>query len=508
MRLQATQYRPAELAFAGPRVAPAPDRDPLVVEFAHEGDGGSLRVPGFWDGRDRYRVRFAAPDAGRWTWRTHSLLDELEGRTGTLDVSPAPEAERGPVRVSGGFHFAHADGTPFRPVGATIYNWLHQPDELQRQSVDAIAEAGFTKLRFMVFPQAGDHVEHHPTLLPFKRSPDGRWDPARPVPEFFERLDRSVELLASRKIQAEPLLLSTYDGGHYGLDTLTEEEDATYLRYVVARLAAHPGLWWSLANEYDILAETRPDDRWTRAGQLVAACDPYGHPRSIHNWLRLYDHNQAWVTHASVQLGQATEDFGRASLLRDAYRKPVILDEICYEGDLALRWGNLTAEELVHRFWIATVSGCYASHGESFLLDDGSLHIVSGGAFRGESPPRLGFLRRNLDEVPAPGLDPIDPWWDDAFVAGIPGRHYLQYLGRSAPAAWTFRLPQGHRGDRLRPGQRYAVDVIDTWDMTVTPVDRLFELAEVRRNDATATDPSPIALPAGRPLALRIRRLD
>ena len=111
-------------------------------------------------------------------------------------------------------------------------------------------------------------------------------------------------------------------------------------------------------------------------------------------------------------------------------------------------------------------------------------------------------------DQPAPGLEPVDPWWDDTFVAGIPTRHYLQYLGRSSPGAWTFRIPQGHRGDRLRPGQRYAVDIIDTWDMTVTPVDRVFELADVRRNDATATDPSPIALPSGRPLVLRIRRLD
>lgn len=500
-------HRPAELAFAAPPVPPAPDRDPLVVDFTHEGDGGHLRVPGFWDGRDRYRVRFSAPVAGRWNWRTHSDLPALHGHAGVVDVGAAPEGEHGPVRVAGGFHFAHADGTPFRPVGATVYNWLHQPEDLHRQTVEVIADAGFTKLRFMVFPQAGDHVEHHPELLPFEHGPGG-WDPARPVPEFFERLDSSVELLGSRGIQAEVLLLSTYDGGHFGLDTLTEEQDATYLRYVVARLAAHPGVWWSLANEYDILAAARPDDRWTRAGNLVAASDPYGHPRSIHNWLRLYDHNQSWVTHASVQIGQAAQDFGRASLLRDAYSKPVVLDEICYEGDLDLRWGNLAAEELVHRFWIATVSGCYASHGESFLLDDGSLHIVRGGPFHGESPSRLGFLRRILDEVPTPGLDPIDPWWDDTFVAGIPTRHYLQYLGRSAPDAWTFRLPQGHRGDRLAPGQRYEVDIIDTWDMTVTTVEREFELAEVRRNEATAGDGEPVALPPGRPIALRIRRLD
>ena len=137
MRMEATRYGPAELAFAGPPGAPAPDRDPLVVEFTHEGDGASLRVPGFWDGRDRHRVRFSAPAEGRWTWRVLSDLPEIDGITGVVDVGPAPAGERGSVGVAGGFHFAHADGTPFRPVGATIYNWLHQPPDLYRQSVDA-----------------------------------------------------------------------------------------------------------------------------------------------------------------------------------------------------------------------------------------------------------------------------------------------------------------------------------------------------------------------------------
>lgn len=496
-------YAMLEIALRGPDEPIPADRAPFWADFKHE-SGAAKRVPGFWDGGNRYLARFAPEREGRWTWTTYSEAVELAGTTGTVTVAPPGQAGHGPVRVAGIFHFAHADGTPYRPVGATVYNWLHQPPERFAATVDSLAEAGFNKLRFMVFPQAGGYVDHFPELLPFERGADHRYDVTRPVVAFFQRLDAAVDLLRSKDMQADVLIYSAYDNGRFALDGLSEPEDATYLRYLVARLSAYSNVWWSLCNEFDLL--DRPAGRWDAAGELLAATDPHEHLRSIHNWVRLYDYNQPWVTHASLQQGQATEDFGRASLFRDAYRKPVVLDEIRYEGDVPERWGRLTAQELVHQFWIATVSGCYASHGESFMLDDGSLHIVEGGQLQGKSPERLGFLRRLLDDVDGEGLDPIDNWWDTAFVAGIPRRLYFQYLGRDAPASWPFRLPNTALGPQLEVGDRFEVDVIDTWNMTVKPVGRTFELTDVERNDAFAKDAEPVPLPEGEALALRIRR--
>lgn len=494
-----------ELAFTGPFI-PA-TRTPLTVTFTHDG-GTVVEVPGFWDGDDRYLARFAPELTGRWTWACHSDEPALDGATDGLDVGRARPGEHGPVRVAGTFHFAHVDGTPFRPVGTTAYNWFHQEEPLYTETLDAISGAGFNKFRFMVFPQAGGYVEHFPDLLPFERGAHGRWDVARPVVEFFRRLDRAVLDLHERGIQADICIFNAYDNGRFDLDTLTEDEDACYLRYLVARLSAYPNVWWSLCNEFDILGDTRPDERWTRAGELLAAVDPHDHLRSIHNMRRLYDNSRAWVTHASLQIGQATEDFGRAGLLRDAYRKPVVLDEIKYEGDVPERWGRLDAAQLVHQFWVATASGCYASHGESFLRPDGSLHMVAGGRLLGESPARLGFLHRILEEIDGVGLDPIDNWWDDAFVVGIPGEVYLQYLGKGSPREWRFRLPRGYGSDDPAAGQEYRVDVIDTWDMTVIPVPGTFVVDRVEKNDAFADGAPAVWLPVGRPLALRIRRAD
>ncbi|MET0734643.1 MAG: DUF5060 domain-containing protein, partial [Microbacterium sp.] len=418
-------FRPVELAFAGPAHPIPADLVPLRARFRHEG-GFEKVVPGFWDGDDRYLVRFTPEVEGAWTWTTESEAVELDGGSGSFAVQGADG--HGPVRVASVFHFAHADGTPFRPVGATAYNWLHQDEPLFGETPGVLAAAGFDKLRFMVFPQAGGHIEHFPELLPFEKTVEGAWDVTRPVIPFFRRLDEAVELLGEHGIQADVLIFNSYDGGRFGLDALTEEQDAVYLRYLVARLSAYPHVWWSLCNEFDILTD-RPAARWDRMGELLAAEDPHDHLRSIHNWMELHDHNQPWVTHASIQNESAVVDYGRASLYRDAYRKPIVLDEIKYEGDIPDRWGHLTGRELVHRFWVATVAGTYASHGESFTLPNGSLHMVQGGPLQGESPTRLGFLRRVLDEIDAPGLDPIDKWDDPAYVAGWPRRVYLQYLG-------------------------------------------------------------------------------
>src|SRR6202040_2381834 len=141
-------------------------------------------------------------------------------------------------------------------------------------------------------------------------------------------------------------------------------------------------VWWSLANEYGQVKD-RTDADWDHFFQLIAAEDPYGHLRSIHNAAKFYDHNKAWVTHASIQNGSAVADFGRAILYRDVYRKPVIFDEAKYEGDVDKRWGNLSAEEMVHRFWQGTIAGTYVGHGETYRDPHDILWWSKGGALHG-----------------------------------------------------------------------------------------------------------------------------
>jgi hypothetical protein len=183
--------------------------------------------------------------------------------------------------------------------------------------------------------------------------------------------------------------------------------------------------------------------------------------------------------------------------------KPVIFDEVRYEGNSTKRWGDLTGEELVERFWWGTVGGTYVGHSETFDPNRNPDYswLGQGGKLVGTSPPRLAFLRKIMEEGPAPGIDLIDPWWENP-IAGKPFEYYLQYFGTERPTEWPVILP-GRPND---PRNSYRADIIDSWNMTITPVEGLFQMAV--RDDYSFQDPRrpTLALPGKPWMAVRLRK--
>lgn len=161
-------------------------------------------------------------------------------------------------------------------------------------------------------------------------------------------------------MQVDLILFRPYDKGQWGFDTTDDATNQRFIRYMVARFAAYQNIWWSLANENSYIKHLTDAD-FDRYFQLVQKYDPYGHLRSIHNADRIYDYNKPWVTHVSLQYYNAVKIFGVSPLLRDIYRKPIVHDEINYEGNSASRWGQLSGVELTRRFWIALTGGAYAT---------------------------------------------------------------------------------------------------------------------------------------------------
>jgi len=459
----------------------------------------SKKVWGFYDGDGVYRIRFMPPAKGKWRYVTTSNVKELHGIEGEFEVvSPSP-GNHGPVHVTNVFHFAYADGTPFRPLGTTVYAWIHQSLELQERTLKTLANSPFNKLRFCVFPKWYDWNRTEPLMYPFEGT-RGNFDKTRFNVKFFQLLDRRIQDLMKLGIEADVILFHPYDEGHWGFDRMTRSEDERYLRYVIARLGAFRNVWWSLANEYDFM-ECKSEEDWYHIGEFVSKTDPFDHLLSIHNGYKLFNHTLPWITHASIQNGAAVENPNSAVLYRDAYRKPVIYDEIKYEGDIPRRWGNLSAEELVFRFWNATIAGCYATHGETYLSPDEILWWSKGGELKGQSPARLAFLRQVLESAPPNGIEPIDKWQNPEYGGKAPD-FYLVYFGKATPKEWEFRLPKR----ALESGMTFKVEILDTWNMTVTPVDDLFVVEKSGLYFFADKDGKKVQLP-GRPyIALRITR--
>lgn len=472
---QAAQNALIEIVIHGPSHGnPFVDVD-LRARFAKEDT--EVLIGGFYDGDGRYLLRFLPAEAGEWTFVTESNARSLDGIAGHVDV--APSDERGAVHVVDDFHFAYADGSTYVPVGTTAYAWTHQPAELQEATLRALAEAPFTKIRMGLFPKDFLYNANDPERYVFPRGEDAAWDTTRFDVEYFRHLESRIAQLDALGIQADLILFHPYD--RWGFANLGRAADDRYVSYVVRRLAAFPNVWWSLANEYDLLLDKTLED-WDRIGRLIRDNDPVGHPISIHNWVELWDYCSDWATHASIQRGDDLTSQVRA--WRRRWRKPIVVDELGYEGDLDQGWGFLTGEEELQRMWETTMGGGYATHGETFVVEDDEIFWAKGGTLRGETPARLSFLRRILSDSPTGRFDPL-PSDFDAATAGVADEYLLTYFGRGRPRVRNVIVPEGMTAE---------IDIIDTWNMTIDTL------------PGTHRGTVRVDLPARPYVAIRIRR--
>jgi hypothetical protein len=339
-----------------------------------------------------------------------------------------------------------------------------------------------------VFPKHYTFNANEPVIYPFESTGPTltEWDFSRFNPAFFQHLEQRIGHLRELGIEADLILFHPYD--RWGFSTMTRDDNERYLRYVIARLAAYRNVWWSLANEYDLMFNTIPMKDWDWLFQLIQTHDPYQHLRSIHNWqwdnTTLYDHGKPWVTHCSIQHGH----MDLVLKWRGAYHKPVVVDEAGYEGDVSYGWGNLTPQELVRRFWDGTVRGGYVGHGETYLNEQHVLWWSKGGELKGESPARIAFLRQILEDASIAGLNPVGEITNTYIVSGGQSeRYYLTYFGYHQPSEITFSLPVG---------QQYQAEIIDTWLMTISPINH------------PVKDQSTIKLPGKPYIAVRLNRME
>ena len=472
----------------------------LAAQFTHA--DRTVTVAGFYDGDGIYRVRFMPDTQGAWRYRTQSNSAALNDAEGTFTCVAPAETNHGPVRVVDAYHFAYADGTPYHPVGTTCYVWNLQGDELEEQTLATLRRAPFNKLRFCVFPKRYRFNENEPPSYPFPGEvrregepppfalgpqtapPPDYWDFSRFNPAYFQHLEQRIGDLQALGIEADLILFHPYDTGAWGFDRMPPEVNRRYLKYIVARLAAFRNLWWSFANEYELLFDHTMAD-WDDYFQLVQEADPYGHPRSIHQIVRMYDHTKPWVTHCSIQ----HQDVAQITNWLRQYGKPVVIDECGYEGDISMTWGDLSPQEMVLRFWLGFADGGYVGHGETYWNAEEQLWWSKGGVLRGESIPRIAWLRQVIEQVPGAGLVPLSPTrfsalnsMDEATAlfsaadraAAIIGEHpfnliagahsgtdyYLLYFGTHQPRFREFNLPEG----------AFRIAILDTWNMTITQV--------------------------------------
>jgi hypothetical protein len=328
-------------------------------------------------------------------------------------------------------------------MGTTALGWHLQGEKRRAQTLAALESSPFDRVRMAAFATRCT----------------------------LDSLEERVGELAEIGVTAELVLFHPSDG----VGDLDAAE--RYVAEVVPRLAAHPNVWWSLAADparFPFLSE----HDWVRLAALVAEHDPGHHPLSITVeagspllWRRGF-------THGSVHAGSPRD----AWMATRDHHLPVLMDMCGYEGDADDPWLSLTPEEVVGMAWDGAARRRPVTHGESYADDEGLTWSADGGLLTGAAVPRLALLRRIVAETPAAARHHDH----DAPRLVAEGAYYLEFCGEHRFPQREYDVPEG----------RYEVEVIDTWEMTVTPLG-------VREGGGVIEVP----LPGTTGQAVRIRRL-
>ena len=477
----------------------------------------SIVVPGFYDGENNFKIRFMPVETGIWNFTSSSNIPELNNKKGSFECVKATGNNRGIVKVSETYNFKYADGKQFYPFGTTAYAWIHMSEKLQEITLNTLKHSGFNKVRMCVFPKNYDLVKTEPVFYPFvikeiKKDSNGNtikvWDFNRFNPAFFQHLEKRIDDLKQLDIEADLILFHPYDNGRWGFDSMPMNVNIRYIKYLLARIASFRNVWWSVANEWNyVKSKTHAD--WDTLSKTVAESDPYHHLCSIHgSTAHYFEYWKSWFTHASIQDEAPVMHFGAAAILRNAYHKPVIYDEVGYEGNLKQRWGRYSPEEMTYLVWMGVIAGTYVTHGETYMVhgEKDTIFWADGGELRGKSWKRIAFLRKIMEEGPGP-LQIADISRDNHTATAGDG-YYIIYFGKEMNDSWLFNLPYKN-ADYKSPqeGTPYKVEIIDTWDMRIKEYPQIFVVTKEIDYRVYDKNFGKVRLPLKPYIALRITKV-
>ncbi len=472
----------------------------LVGEFVSPSRKTNV-IDGFYDGDETWRLRFAPDEEGEWAYLLRGEGVEILER-GKLRCA-APRGH-GLIRIhpENPYAFAHADGTPFFPMGDTCYGLFDDspitPD-LREEYLKTRRAQRFNFVRMTV-----GHSEARATT----NSAYWAWggSPQKPDldrfnPAFFRAFDELMRQLRANGMNVELILLNFYRRPFTDTNAWTPARERLWLRYVVSRYGAFDNVFlWTIANEY----ETHPDGKyrldfpgdvnWAKAtARFIKENDPYRHLVTVHPVIsasirgasprdpfdppwrigEFFGEEDALGV-LSQQTGQSgagtawdeslqcwTGDSATlaASLRADRhFRKPVLNTESGYEF---LR-GHPTEKKQVHHSdkvrrsaWRIVCAGGYFAagfhgtigHSDVWNRIDAPNHYSFIPKDEGAAA-QLGFLHDYFTALPFWRMEPFESVTGDALALAEPGKVYVAYLPHggavsldlaAAPGSFTAR---------------------------------------------------------------------
>lgn len=490
------QYEVSEWSYRSSTPYPDPFNDIELDVLVSGPAGGTWRVPAYWAGGSDWRVRFAPPAPGEYTFR--SLCSDvanadLHDQMGRLTARPysgsSPLLQHGALGVSPDRRFfQYADGTPFFWLGDTWWMGLCQrldwPASFQSLTADRVAK-GYSVIQIVAGPPADmdsfDERGMNEGGFPWES------EYARINPAYFDMADLRITWLVRSGLM--PCILACW--GYY-LPVMGEHKMKQHWRYLVARWGAYPVIW-CLAGEaamaYYLAADHASGDNaaqiagWTEIGRYVREIDPFHRLITIHPTQvgrdqvtddRVLDFNMLQTGHGGLGSVPNTITMLTREQVREP-RMPVLVGEVSYEGFM-----HGTGDETQRLgFWAAMLNGAaghtYGANGIWQVNLPGAPFGPSPlGATWGNRPwneaaqlpgsAQLGVGKRLLERYDWQTFQPHPEWVDPCgspqryelpFAAGNERVRIIYFFGPNAPWGPRFTV------QRLDPAARYKAFFYD-----------------------------------------------
>ena len=369
-------------------IAQNPVDDPLntrTFDVTFTNGHVTIKMPGFWDGDNVWRVRFALPSEGTWTYTTEfsdTTDSGVHDKTGKITVEEylgdLDIYKHGFVKTQANTrYFMYADGTPFFYLGDTHWTMLREEfdsagaraDGIETDShfkyiVDKRVEQGFTvyqsepigaKFDLTNGLDASDIKGFKDADKYFKYIADKGLVHANS--QFFFTSEMSQ--LVAGKSQAEYQAI---------LDTLT--------RYWIARFGAYPVMYTvaqEIDNDYYSGMNITP---WKYVCESLYRQDPYKNPISAHQEAAEHEINNSKYNETAASNSSFRDVTGHTwwatqwkAKLNDSFDYEIVKDYwnngqgkpiVSYEGNYDGYWTNEYGARA--QGWVAFLNGM-AGHG-------------------------------------------------------------------------------------------------------------------------------------------------
>jgi len=376
----AVKFGVHEIVLTGNGAVANPFDTVATVKFSPpSGETNARTVHAFYDGDNTWRVRVYVSETGDWKWLARCDTDKgLNDKRGTFKADDSKLRGRLLPHPKNPRHWMTEDGRWFLNLNDTSYFLLcsHDgtgnpvsDDDFKAYVNDAVAH-GITSFRSWI-------AKGPKPLVATGNSGQDPWH------DLFEETELNRLNLNHQRVADQRLhwMLDEYPdvymqfilfprGSRHGQDDqmwkkFTPEQKARVMRYILARYAAYPQLFWLVANDAHYGPKHPNNNAFVReVGEYFRQHDPWRHPMSTGHarGVEYFFGGEDWSSYIHLE---DNFDLGATQYAKyHQYAKPVFLGEDRYEQDHpADRDPNHMRYFQRRLFWAWLLAGGSANYG-------------------------------------------------------------------------------------------------------------------------------------------------